>query len=1173
MKETHALFIVALLVMSFAATTSFVQAQTTGAPLLYVSWEVSDEPDTFEHTEQNSQWIFGPQPSVTTRYAEDGSDIANNYYRVEVGTNLLTEIVIPKSFLSGRAGLDVVQYWGSTGEERGPIFVLEYNATSDEWNSLCFRYVAGVEAPIEANFISLDSDSCEFNDNTVLDQYEITFAFSFTTIITRCIFWTGMQAIDTFGRPVTPSWLATLNAGAFAVPPLGLGVDVASHLFSLPRYYYAEVTSLAGDIIHYVDAGDEFKFSIESNEEFGAMVIPFVSTYGKYVRNYTFSMPDNLFSPDSKFTESSEMPAILFFVYNGVSAFPIMGYLDNITWAWSPEILQWMVDFDFLFNASIDVSYYYSMSTAMIENGGAKISLTGSFTDKLDLSADDFAVGGKITPIPFFWYVTGQDGKRLEAHPDIEKHNTVSLAFKQEFIEVFLRKDGLVIDRALQGEILNLTLNIHAPEGIINGTSYIQLNKTNVAVDEALAIDIAGMYLHVERHNLTIWFETGGYESNATHYWRHETRHFVIVDFLHNIVWSASTVTKHVYALNGIYVGIEADVDLDLLIIHDWDWTINPTESILDIGFEFAADAPSMIVNKAHIASGGLMWWQMNASIAGTNTWVIYPLGPEPGNNTAFFNEEVQSDVIWSPAHFILGQVDFFEPQRWVVTERGAVDLDGNVFTTDDQYFIKRTGYWHDWGNISLERMTVQVAFDPSPGLPGDEFWSGNAMGVLELEMAFDANETFYWYHTDMTPISQSELDTIRDEVWADSAEGVAVPEYKYVAWMTENRTIDLTSITGLESNTWCNTWFFWGTHQAFVVSVSESSRLAAHFRAQYAGLLVFNDDPLGASPSAPDFYFEGGQLVTDEVTHLILIDAVGDLEFRQPFGATNGTGAVIVSPDTEVTFGVSIYDVDVTLYPLRIENSPGIRGPWAFRESYEGALGIRNTDFDYAISHATVDEMAFDITFNVDLVSYDPLDSRRWNHAVSFKVDQRIGDFTLESFDQTILTGRSLAVNFFGVLGTVGRTQYTAGEALVTDTNRESVSAAYYQFGSGNNPYANVSMGNLPYTWGGDGHTTVNKSGSSTAPIGAFSAMYQSTSGQSVTDWQVDATMLFMTAGYERWGGEDIICDPVFVAYTSAYQTDTTYTPGDGNPLTLYLIVGGVVALVVIVCMLYRRR
>jgi hypothetical protein len=177
---------------------------------------------------------------------------------------------------------------------------------------------------------------------------------------------------------------------------------------------------------------------------------------------------------------------------------------------------------------------------------------------------------------------------------------------------------------------------------------------------------------------------------------------------------------------------------------------------------------------------------------------------------------------------------------------------------------------------------------------------------------------------------------------------------------------------------------------------------------------------------------------------------------------------------------------------------------------------------------------------------------------------------------DNSVLDGRSLAVNFFGVLATGTVSQYTAGNRPVADNNGASQEADYYLFGSENSPYANVEMGGLPYTWGGDGHSTVELSGSSTAPIGAFSLMYESAYGTTVTNFQVDASMLFMTAGYERWGGEDIICDPVFVAYASSLEGSetSTYTgTGEGNPAMLYVIVGGVVALVVIVCVMYRRR
>jgi hypothetical protein len=99
---------------------------------------------------------------------------------------------------------------------------------------------------------------------------------------------------------------------------------------------------------------------------------------------------------------------------------------------------------------------------------------------------------------------------------------------------------------------------------------------------------------------------------------------------------------------------------------------------------------------------------------------------------------------------------------------------------------------------------------------------------------------------------------------------------------------------------------------------------------------------------------------------------------------------------------------------------------------------------------------------------------------------------------------------------------------------------------------------------------------------------MYESAAGQTVTDWAVEASMLFMTAGYENWEGEEIRCDPVFVSYSSAFlslqSNDTTTTttgpttppptpPPSGGPSTLYFMVGAMVALVVLVLVLARRR
>ncbi|TFG04232.1 hypothetical protein EU538_12585 [Candidatus Thorarchaeota archaeon] len=599
-----------------------------------------------------------------------------------------------------------------------------------------------------------------------------------------------------------------------------------------------------------------------------------------------------------------------------------------------------------------------------------------------------------------------------------------------------------------------------------------------------------------------------------------------------------------------------------------------------------------MAFDTARLSAGAIQnirWW--NGTDWGFPTWVPSEQYADWIDN--YVSIDLTGDTIWSPGKLLLGDVDTWRPPLWSVTADGAIDLDANEYTTDDQYFVKRTGFWHDNGTISTEGMWVGVGFDPTPGQDGDEFRAQNWMGIQKMALDFEANETFYWYHaSDFSPVGPAELMDIQDTMWVDMAEEIPIPGYEWVAWLSKNRTLDLSGLTGLESNHWESTWFAWGTQQTFRVGVSETSRTYARFRAEYAGLLLFKDSPEGASQSAPDFAIRDGKIITDEVSHVVLIDDVGSVELERPFGATNNSGTVDVDPDTPIEFGISIYDVDVTIYPLRVEHGDGLRGPWAFRESYEGALGLNRTEFDYWITEAHVDEMSFDISFNVDMVEYDAADEERWNHAVSFKVDQTFGNWTLDDFGNQVLEDYGLAVNFFGVLSTGTRTQYSAGSRPVTDTNDESLNASYYQFGAEESPFANVSMGGLPYTWGGDGHSTTYISGSSTAPVGVFSLMYESASGDTVTGWNVDASMLFMTAGYDHWGGHEIICDPVFVSYTSAHQTPmgpttsttsttstttttttTTTTPHTGIPTDLYIMIGGIVVVLVVLVALVRRR
>ncbi len=1185
MNKINTIFIVALLLVGICSSAAFVSAQTNPDPIVRVGWEVVDEFQEISHSEQSSDWMFGPQPTITISYAENETDISENFYGVDVGDKLFINIIIPKSFLGEDIDLEIVRFWGSAGGGRGTeraIFVLEYNATSEVWATpITLHYNPGAQEPSLSNFMSADMNNNSYSETA--DAYEIIFAVTFTEAIVTDVFWTGMQAIDTLGRPVSPSWLSRLQSGEFITPPIALGKIVDPRDFSLPKYFYGDIVDTNGDITHYVGVNDTFIVRITSPHGLGDIVVPMaiVSWNEEYKQWINYSQPVGW--PNSMYNETAEWEEIdykigpmLFLVHNETGTFALAGYPD-ISFEWTEldgGTYAWMLDFTMVENKTIDVSDFYVSQPEYTgefdgENG---VRWGGYFTNNTDMSNEPWNTGDVINPGEILWWsvVETPEGEQLYPRPEIEISQTMKLSFNADFIEAFVfDAEGNIADIGEQGEPLNFTFIIHKPQDMFNGSFVIDDGTNLFNVTTQLA-------------NYSVQLSGHGHGENDTHYWQYAASYNFTLDFIHNESrqWSVFVRAFYDKATNTRVGPLEIVIN-EWLKVNDFHLDIGAEVSKLYVNASFHLDAPDMVLDDAYISVGLIE----NIRLWSGADWIIW-VPPEhpayPSLVDHFKRIDLSNDVLWSPSYFRLGDVDIYVPQVWAVTDDGAIDLDGNTFTTEDQYFVKRTGYWEDWGNITAEGMNVNVTFDPTPGQGGDEFFAFNWMGAITLTMEFNANETYYWYHADdFSPVSTSEMEEIQDMLWADMGNDIPAPEYSYVAWLSRNWTIDMTQIPGLEAGSWTNTWFAWGSQQIFNVAISESSRTWATFRTEYAGMLIFDDDPMGASPAAPDFSIEEGAVITDEVSHVVLIDAIGSLEVRQPFGATNGTGYVTVSPETDISYGVSIYDVEVTIYPLRIQNGEGIRGPWQFRQSYEGAIGLNSTDFNYRITKATISEMSFDVSFMVDQVVYDAEDPTTWNHAVSFKVDQVIGEWDLIDFSDDAMEDRSLAINYFAVLGTATRTQYQAGSEPVTDTNGASTGANYYVFGDEDSPYANVSMGGLPYTWAGDNpaYSVEHISGSSTAPIGAFSLMYQSESGQSITQWNIDASMLFMTAGYEYWGGQEIRVDPVFVSYTSAHQSGPLISPTDstipngGGDSGLMVLVAATVIIVVIACVVIRRR
>jgi len=1197
MKEGKTILVVAVLLLSFSwgfSTIGIAAAQDATDPILAVGWQVVNETEDISHQEQQSEWLFGPQPVVWIGYAVDwtwnGTKTSEYDFQVNPGGQLLVNITVPWEFIEAGSVLDSVAFWGEMKGVRYAAFGMEYNITADAWNHLSFSYQEDVATPPLTGFMTLHSDYCTYANDTSSREYKLEFAITFTDVVTG-VYKTGMHVLDTEGRPVSPSWLARVESGFFKTPPIGVGEQITAPELTLPRYYYAEITDAVGNILHYVDVGDQFTFRMVSNYPFGEVMVPFcVLTWDpNYIYDYNWTLrlnPESLL--DSNPVDITGMPLFLFFKYNSTGQHLVAGYLDNVTWTPRPLLGIWTLRFDIQLNHTVDIARFYTLQDSGETNGGRELHWTGAYTNYVDMDPDDYIVGAVVEPVPYLWTVRDTSGRDLTPRKEIETKNTVRMAYQDAFVEAYIRNPmGDIVERASGGDVLNFTLDVHVQENLVNGTNAIFVNATNVySPDDGLYYDIDSYYVTRTILNFTIAFVGYGSGYNDTHSWEYVIVHIVNIDFALNSMEDLSILYTEYAPTSGSAAEPETntqEVNITWVDSHDWDGNIGPNLTQLHFSASLTPEAPSAIFNQVYTQAGFREDYAVNASEAGLNSFSIIPLLGE--SKTVV--DEIKEEIIWSPARLIFGDIPIWEQPLWVVTEEGALDLDGNMFTTEDQYFVRRTGSWEHWGNNTIEGMGVSVIFDPTPGRDGDEFWSESWQGVVRTVMEYTASEKFYWYHaSNWSLVGVDTMDSIMDTLWADEGLEIPSPGYEWIAWTSMNRTDIHSTIPELESGVWRNTWFAWGTRQTFRVSATESRREFARFRASYAGLLIFNDVLEDGAEDAPDFRIVGGQVVTEEVTHFVLIDTVESVEFRRPLGATNDSGFVIVPVDTVITFGVTIHDVNVTIYPLQIRDAEGIRGAWDYRESYEAVASLNPSEFDYYISRASVTEMAFDITFDVNMVEYDAADPTKWNHAVEFKVDQHFGDWTLHSFDNSVLTNRSLAVNFFGILGTGTVTRYSAAEAPIADTNSASVEATYYQYGADDTPFANVTMGGLPYITGKDGFVGTYISGSSTVPIGVFSVMYQSVSGATLTNWHIEGSMLFMTAGYTEWDGHEIICDPVFVSYSSAFQTQQTTTTGTtttstgtttgtppGGEIALYVMVGGAVAMVVLVCVMMRRR
>ncbi len=1142
-------------------------AQTDTSPHINVQWQYLNGTEDHTHTYTNSRWMFGPQPSVTAKYL-NGTNIMENNFKVDTDMWVSIEVLIPKDYMPSGATPELIKFWGyAPTESMVMVFMLSYNVSSQKWVDANFAYRKNSNDPVRISVIDFNSTLSSYHETT--SDYNCTFVFKFSAEVPHAVFWTELKITDSNGMILQPSWLASLQNGRFRTPPIGVGMEVPFTEWLNPIYYDAGFFDADGNPIIYTDVNQTFVFRISCNEPISYAIFDL----GEIVHNTTYwytitvDMPHSLTDKDTTWS-TTEFPVLpsLFYEYN-VSTGPqvVVGYPD-IFWNWV-ELEHggfWQVNLRIIRNSTLNVNDYFVVNSTLttVNSDQSIIQWGGYLTSNVDASWEMYGYGTVFHVDTNMARVITQTLKRAYPRYTI-KTNGLSLAFGDLAIQARLESQtGELIRSIGLNEWMNITFDAHAHSEIINGTStYTMPQYPNVLIKHEIKL-----------YNITYTMLGHSEIVNDTHITTNYVIYTITIDFDSGNVTTSANVNTQIYSrrtgelvsntscvidsaiiAQNAYINMTSDFTKITVRIK---FTENATETIID---QFALSGFKSESYYYKFRSIPAMDWQFGQSETG--------------------GERYNEKTIFMPHRFKIGNPRSWEPQHWTVTDSGALDLDGDIHTTEDQYYVRRVGTWSDTVHVNRTALLVHLMFDPSPGFPGDEFISNNWMGLVTFNMDFNASETFYWYHaSDMSPVNSTELNRIRNLVWANQTEESPNPGYEYVAWLTVNKTLKV-QIGDQPENHWEWSWFGFGTGQHFLTAINNVSKQWAFFRAEFAGFLLFKDNATESSPGAPDFSVEDGAIKTSEVTHYFTIDRVGKIKFTLPFNSNQTHGDVNVSADTQIDFGVELLNINGTLYPIRMQGTDAITGAWDLRQTSGTAYGLDPANFDYYIETATIDKIKFTVHFSVDISQFDPDNPATWNHEVSLKVDQYIGNWNLHHFDNSVLENRSLAITYFGVLGSATRTQYSAGGRPIDDTNTGSISASSYQFGANDTPFAEVRMGGATYVWGKDGKTYAT--GSSTAPVGAFSAMYQSSTSESITTWTVEANMLFMSTGFSHWDGKSIDNDPAFVAYVSAQTTPTNETTSGGSTGTYApraselakAAIIGVIILAVIVIILKKKK
>jgi hypothetical protein len=466
----------------------------------------------------------------------------------------------------------------------------------------------------------------------------------------------------------------------------------------------------------------------------------------------------------------------------------------------------------------------------------------------------------------------------------------------------------------------------------------------------------------------------------------------------------------------------------------------------------------------------------------------------------------------------------------------GALDLDGNLDTTGDQFYVREIHSSTDYFNVTQQYLDVSILWDPDNSTWADEFYLHSYTGMVTFNWTYDWSELNIWTHSDGTSLTASEYTAVH-EILFDSF-GNPKPGYWGIAWMFENRTYaDMVAQAQAEGWDWVEdnsrewSWLWWELDEQYSTEVSNgthSDLMDVNLAYQYAGMFAWNDTSLDNFMNISSV-----NLGDAEMTHYWMPVDVESVTFRTPGESWlnyNTTDLVYRSANETVNFGVTFSNITGEVYPF------GVR---SYFDWYEGAYyGSDFETFDERPTQCLTSEFSIDVHFTGETNATGP-------NIAEVKFDISVGDWVVYTPGgrNVALAGRSLAIAFYSDLTIMTSGGMTADAIYINDlgqtvTNNEASASSIFRMASGLSDVAMMNLGGSPYIWSRNTSKPTNVD-AQTVPIDAFSAIYVSGGGASATTFAISSEQFFTVIGFKWWDGWAVTVDPVFVGYISHGTSD----------------------------------